>query len=277
MARDRPPPGACDCHVHVFGPVARFPYAEARAYTPPEAPLQSYRSVMEGLGLSRAVLVQPSVYGTDNRALLAAMKDGAGSFRGVAVIGEENDDALAALHEAGVRGVRVNRLFPGAPEASDLSELAARIAPLGWHLQLLIDVSREPDQVRRLAELPVPAVVDHLGHLPAALGPGHPGFQALLGLLRDGRAWVKLSAPYRLSARNGPPYDDLRPVAEALLEAAPERAVWGSDWPHPAIRGPRPDPATLLDPLFDWVEDPGLRRRVLADNPTRLYGFDQPA
>ena len=150
MERDPPPPGACDCHLHVFGPLARFPYAEPRAYTPPEATWDAYRAVMKGLGLSRAVLVQPSVYGTDNRAMLDAMKEGGASFRGVAVIGDETEDALADLHRAGVRGVRVNRLFAGAPEGADLDALAARIAPLGWHLQLLIDVSEAPDQVRRL-------------------------------------------------------------------------------------------------------------------------------
>lgn len=273
MSAGRLPAGACDCHVHVFGRADRYPFAADRAYTPPEAPLQRYRTVMEDLGLSRAVLVQPSVYGTDNRAMLEAMGEGGPNVRGVAVIGDESDDELAAFHTAGVRGVRVNALFPGAPEVVDLGRLARRIAPLGWHLQLLIDVSQTPDLVRRLADLPVPTVIDHLGHLPAALGAGHPGFQALLGLLREGRSWVKLSAPYRLSARDGPPYDDLRPFAEAILDAAPKRALWGSDWPHPAIPGPGPDPAALLDPLFDWIDDPALRRRVLVDTPARLYGF----
>jgi predicted TIM-barrel fold metal-dependent hydrolase len=192
MSAGRLPAGACDCHVHVFGRADRYPFAADRAYTPPEAPLQRYRTVMEDLGLSRAVLVQPSVYGTDNRAMLEAMGEGGPNVRGVAVIGDESDDELAAFHTAGVRGVRVNALFPGAPEVVDLGRLARRIAPLGWHLQLLIDVSQTPDLVRRLADLPVPTVIDHLGHLPAALGPGHPGFQALLGLLREGRSWVKL-------------------------------------------------------------------------------------
>ena len=188
-------------------------------------------------------------------------------------IGDENEDALADLHQAGVRGVRVNRLFPGVEEADDLDRLAARIAPFGWHLQILIDVSEAPDRVRRLGDLPVPVVIDHLGHMPAARGCDHPGFQALLGLLRDGRAWVKLSAPYRLSIQEGPPYDDVRPLAEALLGAAPDRMVWGSDWPHPAISRPPPQPGRLLDPLFDWIGDEDLRRQVLVDNPARLYRY----
>jgi predicted TIM-barrel fold metal-dependent hydrolase len=270
------PPGACDCHVHVFGRPSRYPFAAGRAYTPPEASFRSYQAVMRGLGLTRAVLVQPSVYGTDNRAMLDAMRHGGPAVRGVAVIGAPDDcgeDDLAALDAAGVRGVRMNTLFPGAEGAGDLDELAARIAPFGWHLQVLIDVAESAGLVKRLGSLPVATVIDHLGHMPAAVGHDHPGFQDLLALLREGRSWVKLSAPYRLSARSGPPYDDVRPFAEAVLEAAPDRVVWGSDWPHPAIEGPRPDPATLLDPLFDWVDDPDLRRRVLVDNPARLYGF----
>ncbi len=270
------PPGACDCHVHVFGPSARYPFAADRAYTPPEASFRSYQRVMRDLGLTRAVLVQPSVYGTDNRAMLDAMRHGGPAVRGVAVIGAPDDcgaDGLAALDAAGVRGVRMNTLFPGPEGSDDLDELAARIAPFGWHLQVLIDVAETTGLAKRLGSLPVATVIDHLGHMPAALGRDHPGFQDLLALLREGRCWVKLSAPYRLSGRRGPPYDDVRPFAEAVLEAAPDRVVWGSDWPHPAIEGPRPHPATLLDPLFDWVDDADLRRRVLVDNPVHLYGF----
>jgi predicted TIM-barrel fold metal-dependent hydrolase len=271
------PPGACDCHVHVFGPAARYPFAANRTYTPPEASFRTYQAVMRDLGLTRAALVQPSVYGADNRVLLEALEQGGSSLRGVAVICSPDDcgeDDLAALHAAGVRGVRMNTLFPGAPHIADLGGLAARVAPLGWHLQVLVDVAESPDFVKRLGDLPVPTVFDHLGHMPAARGRDHPGFQGLLALLREGRTWVKLSAPYRISARGGPPYDDVRPFAEAVLDAAPDRVIWGSDWPHPAIEGPRPDPATLLDPLFDWTGGADLLRRVLVDNPARLYGFD---
>lgn len=274
------PPGACDCHVHVFGPSARYPFAPDRAYTPPEASFQIYQAVMGDLGLSRAVLVQPSVYGTDNRAMLDTLRRAGPNVRGVAVIEARDDcgkDDLAALDAAGVRGVRVNTLFPGALDIDDLEELTARIAPFGWHLQMLIDAAKSPDFVKRLGRLPAPTVIDHLGHMPAGTRPDHPGFQALLGLLREGQTWVKLSAPYRLSARGGPPYDDVRPLVEAVLEAAPDRVVWGSDWPHPAIDGPKPHPASLLNPLFDWVDDADLAHRVLVDNPARLYGFDRAA
>ncbi len=267
------PAGACDCHVHVFGPLARFPYAEGRAYTPPEAPFEDYRAVMEGLGLQRAVLVQPSVYGTNNRAMLDALGRGGAAFRGVAVIGPEHRDRdLEALHGLGVRGARVNTLFPGASEGIGIEEVARRIAPFGWHLQLLADVSEFPNLARRLGRLPVECVIDHLGHLPAARGADDPGFRDLLALLGEGRCWVKLSAPYRLGA-GGPPYADVRPLAEAALRAAPDRLVWGSDWPHPAIPGPTPGAADLLALLADWVPDESLRRKLLVDNPAKLYGF----
>ena len=272
-----PPAGACDCHVHVFGPRARYAYAAGRAYTPPEAPFADYRVVMDDLGLTRAVFVQPSVYGTDNRAMLDAIRRGGAGFRGVAVIGAgARDRDLERLHLGGVRGVRVNRLFPGAGESADAATLAARIAPLGWHLQLLTDVSDFSGLAARLGRLPVDLVIDHLGHLPAARGTGNAGFQDLLALMRDGRCWVKLSAPYRLSAGGRPPYHDVRPFAEAVLEAAPERVVWGSDWPHPALSGPAPRAADLLDLLAAWVPDPNLRRRILAANPAKLYGFPAP-
>lgn len=264
------PAGACDCHVHVFGPAARYPYAPERAYTPADAPLESYRAVMNDLGLGRAVLVQPSVYGNDNRTMLDAMREGGGDLRGIAVVDPAGEDDLAALHAAGVRGLRVNRLFPGAP--ADVTGLARCIAPLGWHLQVLIDVAEDPAAVARLGDLPVPVVFDHLGHMPPGTGPDHAGFRTLLGLLGDG-AWVKLSAPYRLSAGGAPPYDDVRPLAEAVLAAAPDRVVWGSDWPHPALTGPAPRPEDLLIPLLDWIDDDELRQRVLVDNPARLYGF----
>ena len=251
------PPDACDCHVHVFGPPARYPFAAGRAYTPPEASFQSYQATMRGLGLTRAVLVQPSVYGTDNRAMLEAMRQGGDTVRGVAVIGTQGDDDLAALDAAGVRGVRINTLFPGAPEIDDLDALAARIAPLGWHLQVLVDVAESAGLVTRLGRLPVATVIDHLGHMPAALGRDHRGFQDLLALLREGRTWVKLSAPYRLSAHGGPPYDDVRPFAEAVLEAAPDRVVWGSDWPHPAIRGAGARPGGPAGPPLRLDRRPG--------------------
>jgi predicted TIM-barrel fold metal-dependent hydrolase len=271
----RPPTGACDCHVHVFGPEERYPFAAGRGYTPQPAPLRALRDRMAVTGLERAVIVQPSVYGTDNRATLDAVAEGGDGFRGVVVVAADIAEAeLARMHAAGARGARLNLLSPGGPDASEPDRLAARIAPLGWHLQLLIDVAAFADVEARLGRLPVPVVLDHMGHLPASAGTGQPGFQAMLRLLGRGRAWVKLSAAYRLTAEAEPPYADVAPLARALIAANPEQVVWGSDWPHPQTEVPVPGYGTLLDLVDDWSPDTATRDRILRDNPATLYGFD---
>ena len=273
-----PPPGACDCHVHVFAASARYPYAAGRSYTPPPAPLAALTHMMRVTGLERAVIVQPSVYGIDNRATLDAVREGGPGFRAVVVVEDDVADVeLRRMHDAGARGVRVNLLFAGGAAATDIRKLAARIAPLGWHLQLLIDVTTFPDLRATLGDLPVDVVFDHMGHLPASAGVDHPGFQAMLALLGEGGAWVKLSGAYRLTAAAHPPYADVAPLAKALIAANPERLVWASDWPHPAITVPMPNDGALLDLLDGWVPDPGIRDRILRDNPQRLYGFPPAA
>ncbi len=270
------PPGAWDTHAHVFGPLDRYPYAPGRGYTPPEARLADYRAMLAVLGIERAVLVQPSVYGTDNAAMLAALEEAGPAFRGIAVVDDSAGDAeLAELHRRGVRGVRVNLLFPGGIDFAAVERLARRIAELGWHLQVLVDFSAFPDPAARLGGLGIDVVVDHMGHVPARLGVGHPGFRALLGLVREGRCWVKLSGAYRTTAERRPPYGDVRPFAEALLGAAPERMLWGSDWPHPAVALPLPNDGELLDLLADWTAgDAALLRQILVSNPESLYGCD---
>ena len=269
------PPGACDCHAHILGPLTRYPYVAERGYTPPEALLSSYRHMLATLGLSRGVIVQPSVYGTDNRATLAALA--AGAFRGVAVAAPEvSDGELAALHEAGVRGLRINPLYKHAAGLADCPKLAEKIAPFGWHLQIFLDVSGLQDEERTmLACLPVPLVIDHMGYMPVAKGLDQPGFQWLLGQLAEGHAWVKLSGAYYLSAEPGPPYGDVVPMAQALIAANPQRCVWASNWPHPLVPGDMPNDGDLLDLLGEWAPDAGLRRTILVDNPATLYGFDQ--
>ncbi|MGH6954411.1 MAG: amidohydrolase family protein [Alphaproteobacteria bacterium] len=267
------PPGACDCHFHVFGPTVRFPYAEERSFTPPEAPVEAYRALMGRLGLERAVIVQPSVYATDNRCTLDAIARLEPVCRGVAVVsGGESERELRRLHDAGVRGVRFNLLYKGGPSLDALESVANRIKAFGWHVQLLVDGRDLPEIRPRLAALPVDIVVDHLGHMPASCGVDHPGFRTLLALLGDGRSWVKLSGAYRISER-GPPYADAAPFARALIAAAPERLVWGTDWPHPAFDGPAPDDAVLLDLVRRWAGDAARFRKILVDNPARLYGF----
>ncbi|MBI5069001.1 MAG: amidohydrolase family protein [Deltaproteobacteria bacterium] len=268
------PPGACDCHNHVFGPAALFPYGQPRSYTPPDAPVAEYVALHRTLGVSRSVIVQPSVYGRDHRATLDALRTyPAGRIRGVAVVGADTPlDELRALQAAGIRGTRINVLFRGGASIDDARRIAEHVAPLGWHLQLLVDVSQSQDALREMASFPVDVVIDHMGHMPAALGTGHAAFQALLRLLQGGRCWVKLSGPYRISAQ-GLPYRDVDPFVEALVRCNPERLVWGTDWPHPAIPGTVPDDGALVDLLATWLPDERLRRQVLVDNPARLYGF----
>ncbi len=270
----RPPPNAIDAHFHIFADPARYPFATDRSYTPPEAPLEAYLRLQDILGLKRGVLVQPSVYGTDNRLLLDILRAHGDRFRGIAVIDPQaSDGELETLHAAGVRGVRMNLLFRGGVGLEEAERMARRIADLGWHLQVLIDVSESAEIIRRLGSLGRPLVFDHLGHMPAGKGVRNTGFQTMLAFLREGRAWVKLSGAYRVSAEPRPPYRDVAPLIRVILETAPERALWGSDWPHPAIAKAMPNDGALLDLLADWVSDATLRRRILRDNPAALYGF----
>lgn len=275
------PANACDCHAHILGPAARHPYIAERIYTPPDCLLADYRAMLAALGVTRAVLVQPSVYGTDNRALLQALNEMQGAWRGVAVVEPTISEVeLRAMHAAGVRGVRVNvvdvRDGKGALPLAALRALAERIAPLGWHMEFLLHVDEFPRLDAELAGFPVDVVLGHLGYMRTALGLDHPGIQALLRLLQSGRAWVKLSGPYRISA-GGLPYDDVTPFAHALLQAAPDRVLWGSDWPHVMLKGAMPNDGELADLLGTWIPDEALRRQVLADNPARLYGFATPS
>jgi len=273
------PPLACDCHAHICGPQATYGYIPERIYTPPDALLPAYRHLLATLGCERAVLVQPSFHGTDNRAMLAAMREAGASFRGVAVIGDDaSEREIAALHEAGVRGARLNivdvKTGKGELPLASIERLADRIKGFGWHLEFLTHVDEFPDLDRTLARLPVECVFGHLGYVRADKGTATPGFQALLRLLRAGRAWVKLTGPYRIST--GPlPHADTQAFAQALVEAAPDRLMWGSDWPHVKTEWtiPMPSDGELADLLAEWVPDAGLRKRVLVDNPARLYGF----
>ena len=271
------PAGSCDCHAHILGPAARFPYSDERVYTPPDCLLADYRAMLTALGLARAVLVQPSVYGSDNRVLLNALDAMQGAWRGVAVVEPDvSASALQEMHAAGVRGVRVNvvdvQSNKGVLPLNQLRGLAERIAPLGWHMEFLLHVHEFPRLDQQLAGFPVDVVFGHLGYLPTQLGIGDAGFQALLRLLQAGRAWVKLTGPYRLSGSKLP-YADVVPFAHALLDAAPRQIVWGSDWPHVMVKGAMPNDGDLMDMLSTWIPDPSIRHQVLVSNPERLYGF----
>ena len=269
--RFRVPAGAWDTHVHAIGRFDRFPLSPRRGYTPAAVPIDDYVTLMDRLGLARAVLVQPSIYAADNRAMLDALARFPERFRGIAVVTATiGDGELRALHDAGVRGVRANLLNPGGISFDDATTLTRRFADLGWHLQLQIDVSTF-ERFDDAARLPVPVVVDHLGYMPASRGHSDPGFQRLLRWVATGRCWVKLSAPYRLTDRQGARYDAVAPLARALVRANPERMLWASDWPHTDLCRDMPDDGELLDVLADWVVDRATRDAILARNPVALY------
>jgi len=269
----RLPSGAVDCHAHVFGPYDRFPLTLPRSYSPPEASLDQYQTLLATMGFDRGVLVQPSVHGTDNRSMVDALRRAPDRLRGVAVVDPAVGDAeLDDLHAAGVRGVRVNVLFAGGTDLAQTEKLAARIAPRGWHLQLLVDLGTMPDFASRFGDFPCPVVVDHMGHVGPSRAAGSPGFQGLLDLLRKGTAWVKLSGAYRVT-ETGPPFADVAPVARDLIAANPAQCVFATDWPHPALKWPMPDDGDLVDLFAAWEPDEARRRAIFVDNPERLYGF----
>ena len=271
------PPGACDCHAHVFGPASRHPYSPKRGYTPPDAPFEAYRRMHEVLGIERGVLTQPSVYGTDNRAMLDAVARDPGQLRAVAAVDADvTEDELRRLDEAGVRGIRINLVDPGGMPFASLGEFerfAGRLADLGWHVEFLVQVHEIPDLAERLRRLPTDAVVGHLGYMRTSEGLDHPAFRRFLEYVAEGRCWVKLSGAYRITTGSHAPYPDVAPFARALVAARPDRMLWGTDWPHPICKVPMPNDADLLDLLLDWAPDEAIRRRILVDNPARLYGF----
>ena len=271
--RVRAMPGACDCHIHIVGPADRYPLSERRAYTPHDASLAQYEQVQSVLGTERVVVVQASVYGTDNRRTLDALAHfGSRDSRGIVVIDPDLPMAeLRRMHDLGVRGVRVNLVTPGGPPLDHLVSLSRKIAPLGWHVQVYLRGEDLPRLGPLLQDLPTDVVIDHLGQIPADWGVDHDAVATLRALLDGGRAWVKLCG-YRSSSA-GHPFADVDPLATLLVGAAPQRCVWGTDWPHPAFSGTMPDDGELLDALMRWAPTDALRRAVLVDNPAALYGF----
>jgi 2-pyrone-4,6-dicarboxylate lactonase len=270
--RYAPPQGACDAHCHVFGPAVRFPYAEGRSYTPQDAPKEALAVLHGHLGLDRAVIVQASCHGTDNAAMLDAIAAAPQRRRGIAMVaGDVDDRTLQSLHEGGVRGVRFNfvRHLGGAPDMDAFHRVVSRVGPLGWHVVLHMDARDIAELAPVMRALPLPFIVDHMGRVDARLGPDQPALQALLELTKLDRCWVKVSGAERIS---DPPFAAAIPVARRIMEAAPDRVLWGTDFPHPNLKIPV-DEADLVDliPAFAPTED--ARRRLLVDNPARLYGF----
>lgn len=274
--RSTPPRGACDAHCHVFGPAGRFPFAPGRVYTPPDSGLAELRDLQARLLLDRAVLVQASCHGTDNRALLDALMRGQGRYAGVVMIDRDHTDTeLEEMHRLGVRGIRFNFVehLGGKPDLGLFDHLISRIVPLGWHVDLHFDAPDLADHLDLLQSLPVPYVIDHMARIRAGEGIEQPDFSHLVSLLAsDSKAWVKISGAERISVSGLPPYDDVIPFARALIDVAPDRVLWGTDWPHPNVRH-IPDDGDLVDLLVDFSPDEKVRNRILVDNPTDLYGF----
>ena len=266
------PPGACDCHFHVFDPA--YPLAaNASAAALQHATLADYRKVQTELGLTRAVLVQSTAYGFDNRCMLAALAELGASGRGVVTIAPLVDDAtLAQLHAAGVRGVRFMMLNKPVLSWDSLLPMATRIAPLGWHVNLHVDGADLPLRLEQLANLPVPLVIDHNGKFLSPPGLDAPEFRALCSLMDTGRCWIKLSAPYETSRFGAPDYADVSLLARTLAQAYPQRCLWASNWPHVGRANPPAD-ADMLALLHAWAPDADTVRRILVDNPQQLYAF----
>ena len=267
------PPGTCDTHVHVWGPFDRFPVAKGAPYTPPERNKADLLALHARLGVQRCVIVQTSVYKADNRAMLDAIADNPATYRGVALVDESFGDAeYKTLHDGGVRGVRFGfvKHLGGIPDLDLVRRTADRIGEMGWHLVLHLDAANIPDFETLFRGFRLPVVVDHMGRPPAQDGLEQAPFRILLDLLRAPNWWVKVSGSERISAQ-GPPFHDAIPFARRLIEVAPDRTLWGTDWPHPNVRW-EPDEADLVDMLPQFGDEAALRR-VLVDNPARLYGF----
>ena len=272
-ARFELPALACDAHCHVFGPRDRFPYAPNRNYTPPEdKPKEALAALHQRLGLSRAVIVQASCHGSDNRAMLDALRHEPARYRGVAIIDDDTTDTeLRQMHDAGVRGIRFNfiKSLGGAPDMRVFHRAADRVRPMGWHMVMHLqgDGVREQEEVIR--RLGMPVVIDHLGRVDPALGVEGPAFAKLLELLRDERIWAKLSGAERMTRR---PFTEALPFQRTLLRAAPTRVLWGTDFPHPNLATPV-DEMELVNLIPDFAPTAEDRQRLLVDNPATLYDF----
>jgi len=272
------PRGSIDTHVHVFEPGYRL--SAGRGYTPPYSTLEDLKHLHATLGIERVVFTQPSVYGTDNSAILDAMavlnSDNPGRARCIVALDMKiADDEIAALDACGVRGVRLNTDNQGGMpiRMDEIPELAARIRPFGWHIEFLFPGKDILELMPVFTALEVPMSIAHFAYQPATAGVKAPGWRALVELARRGNTWVKISGANRVSATDLPPYDDVKPMAEALIEAAPERIMWGTDWPHPNKYVANPNDGDLVDAFGDWVSDEAMRRRIMVETPAAFYRF----
>jgi len=271
----RPPPGAVDAHCHVFGPGDVFPYADTRKYTPCDAPKEKLWELRDFLGFERNVIVQATCHGSDNRALVDALENSDGRARGVATVTRRvTDDELGSLHAAGVRGVRFNfvkRLVDALP-TGELAEIAHRIKGLGWHVVIYFEAPDLPDLFDFFTSLPTVVVVDHMGRPDVTLDPSGEEFGLFMRLMQENENfWSKVSCPDRLTVSGPPDYDDVVPFARRLVEAFPNRVLWGTDWPHPNLKSHMPDDGKLVDFIPRIARAADLQQKLLVDNPMRLY------
>ena len=268
------PSGACDTHMHIYEP--GYATRSDAAHPSQPATLAHYVEVKKKLGLTRTVIVQPGGYGTDNTCTLEAMaKLGADNARGVAIVDPAAPDAeIERLTKLGIRGIRYHMRGGIVLGWDTMARMAARVAPFGWHVQLQCESKEIGEREALISKLPCDLVIDHMGRFEAATPPDDPNWRVMLKLLATGRTWVKLSGPYYGSKIGPPRYEDKAPIARALIEAAPERMVWATNWPHPSMKKNYPDEAKLLDTVADWTQgDEALRTKILVTNPAKLYGF----
>ena len=270
-AQNKLPAGTCDCHFHIFEDTSVYPVAATSTYVPAIATQSDYEALCRMYGIERAVLVHPSVYGSDHTSYEKLMAENAAWMRGVVVASADTDDKdLERWDQLGTRGTRINMLYASAPSLQEVDTIIDKVKPLGWHIQLITDLVHDNTLVSHIADRGVPVVVDHLGHGTPGELIKSPGFANLCSLMKEGEAWVKLSAPYRLS-KQAPGYAEVRQLVDTLLAANSRQTVWGTDWPHPNFEGPMPNEADLVDLVFEWFPDAALQQAILVDNPTRLY------
>lgn len=269
------PAHACDCHHYLYD--SRYPVDRRGIMFPGNASIADYRALQRRLGITRQVVVQPSAYGVDNRPVLAALAAFGREARGVVVVNDSISDAeLRRMHERGVRAIQFNFAPPGPTTPAMIEPLSRRVSDLGWHVEVNVWAAELPAILPILARLPSPIVLEHLGHIPEPEGVRDPLFGMVRRLIDRGRTWVKLAAPYDATKIGPPTYADSSALARAYVEIAPERVVWGTNWPHPG-EDPKPDDALLFDLLLGWAPDEKVRHRILVENPAALYDFPKIA
>jgi predicted TIM-barrel fold metal-dependent hydrolase len=273
--RFTPPPLACDAHCHIFGPGSKFPYAKEAAYEPPDSPFEALQKLHSILGIQRAVIVHASCHGSDMRATLDGIARSKGAYRGTAIIDEKyTEKDFQRMHDGGIRAVRFNfvKHLGGRPDMAFFNRTVERVKAMGWHLILHLDATDLVEFQDLFKRIPVPMVIDHMGRVKAAGGLGQEPFRILLSSLKNENIWVKVCGAERVSSM-GPPFTDAVPFAQALIAAAPDRILWGTDWPHPNVGAHMPNDGDLVDLFAQMAPDPAVQRRILVENPARLYGF----